>query len=373
MSIKATLQPLESCFDLESRWRTLAQTVDNANFFLDWRWVNAAVNVASNDCWLAEVTERNTTIALGIFSVMTEKRHGLVRARQLRLHEFGDSADSIFAEYNGLLCAKNNEERAWRVLMSTLIDSGPVWDECILHFAPKKSIDRIVKGAGLHHIRAASGSARVDLKQLRDSGAHSLDEYLATLSSSTRQQIRRSFRLFEDMGRPTLTRATTVEVAMDWLGEISRLHTQKWNARAQKGFANSHYLQAFHQQLVHKSFDEKNVELLKFHAGDVPVGYLYNFVFKKQVLFNVAGFHAFDDQRLKPGLCAHALAIVDHIQSGSDLYDFLAGDDRYKYSLGEPGPKLVGLAIQRARPGILLERGIRFLKHAARSPSQNAA
>jgi CelD/BcsL family acetyltransferase involved in cellulose biosynthesis len=65
------------------------------------------------------------------------------------------------------------------------------------------------------------------------------------------------------------------------------------------------------------------------------VGVLYNFVDRGRVYFYQSGFHYSPDNRLKPGLVMHYLA-VEHCLSNPELaeYDFLAGDSQYKRSLG---------------------------------------
>ncbi|MFL5257239.1 MAG: GNAT family N-acetyltransferase [Rhodopila sp.] len=42
-----------------------------------------------------------------------------------------------------------------------------------------------------------------------------------------------------------------------------------------------------------------------------------------------------DDNQAKPGLTCHLAAILDALNRGMDIYDFLAGDDRYKRSLAD--------------------------------------
>jgi CelD/BcsL family acetyltransferase involved in cellulose biosynthesis len=65
------------------------------------------------------------------------------------------------------------------------------------------------------------------------------------------------------------------------------------------------------------------------------------------------------DPRLKPGLVSHALCIQKHVDAGSDVYDFMAGEARYKASLGGPGPDMVYLLAQRPTWPIRLENALR--------------
>ncbi|MBV9247651.1 MAG: GNAT family N-acetyltransferase, partial [Acetobacteraceae bacterium] len=64
------------------------------------------------------------------------------------------------------------------------------------------------------------------------------------------------------------------------------------------------------------------------------------------VLAFVTGFQAEEDSRIKPGLVSHALCIQRHADAGAGLYDFMAGEYRYKANLGQPGPELTYLLLQ---------------------------
>ena len=62
-----------------------------------------------------------------------------------------------------------------------------------------------------------------------------------------------------------------------------------------------------------------------------------------------------DDPKVKPGLVCHALCIQDHLQGQKSVYDFLAGDSRYKQSLAEETDTIVELLIRKRKPIFLLE------------------
>ena len=69
------------------------------------------------------------------------------------------------------------------------------------------------------------------------------------------------------------------------------------------------------------------------------------------------------DRRLKPGLVTHTLCIEDHLNGTANVYDFMAGDNRYKTSLGEPGPTIVSFVAEKAHPLLQVENCLRHLKH----------
>ena len=82
------------------------------------------------------------------------------------------------------------------------------------------------------------------------------------------------------------------------------------------------------------------MELLRVSAGADIIGYVYNLVYRGHVYAYQTGILYESNPRLKPGLVSHCLCIERHLEEGSDVYDFMAGDARYKASLGEPGPDM---------------------------------
>ncbi|MHA7872453.1 MAG: GNAT family N-acetyltransferase, partial [Hyphococcus sp.] len=293
-----------------------------------------------------------------------ERRHGFVRARQLRLNEAGPAVSAtLFAENNGLLTAKGCETGAWRAALSALQASGaPVWDEVIVPCAYTALETETQKAGYIIHRRAQYPSAHVDLDGLRAGGACDLDGYLSTLSANTRRQINRAIALYKERGALVLARAASLEEALAWFEDVVRLHTVKWRARGIDQPAKTAYLRQFHRAFIKRAFAKGRVEMARVSAGAAPIAWIYNFLEGDRVLFNMAGLCVEDDNRLKPGLVAHALLIADHLQAGKAVYDFLAGGDRYKFSLGQSGPDYVEFAVQQSRLSLNLERALRRVK-----------
>jgi CelD/BcsL family acetyltransferase involved in cellulose biosynthesis len=101
--------------------------------------------------------------------------------------------------------------------------------------------------------------------------------------------------------------------------------------------------------------------LLELSAGGQVLGYLYNFQYGERVYSYQSGFSYSDDNRHRPGLLAHALAIEQARRRGMRVYDFLAGDAPYKARLGQQLGQIVWCRGQRNRPLLRCERTVRAL------------
>jgi len=166
--------------------------------------------------------------------------------------------------------------------------------------------------------------------------------------------------------------------AKDFLNALRALHAQKWEERGEESaFVNSKVAEQFHDLVINEAFDRGEIQLLRILVGDTELGYLYNFVHRGRVVFYQSGFRTgLLDKQDRPGLVCHALAIEHNAQTGQHIYDFTAGDYRYKSSLAT-GREPQGTHVFQ-RDGVLprLEEGLRSGKQwvdAMRNRSSVAA
>lgn len=367
--LTARIAPLDDLARLETAWRELEARADRA-FFLSWTWIGTWVETFASRPWVVEVTGPDgRIIGLGLFCEATETRKKIIRARQLRLHETGDAAqDVITIEYNTLLAETGMEEAAWFAAIKALSGPGaPRWDEMIVGGGTGDKASLFERFGLTVHRRAETTSAYVDLAALRAGGVEDAEGYVGTLGKSTRSQIRRSMKLYCQRGPLTLDVAGSLEEAHGFLAELGEWHEAKWQAQGMAGATSKDQYMAFHFAMMARAYGgDGEVEFLRARAGDHAFGWLYNFIDRGRVLFYLSGFAFEEDNKLKPGLVTHALAIERHLKRGMDVYDFMGGTNRYKTNMGQPGPEIVSYALQRRTPAMMLEAVARRAKAAFR-------
>lgn len=365
--LEAKLKPLTNALSLESVWRDLEKRADRA-FFLSWTWVGSWIETFAERPFLIEVTDSSgRVIGLGVFCESRETRKKIVRAKQLRLHETGDpNRDVITIEYNTLLAERGMQQAVWFAAMKALNGpDAPHWDELIIGGGSDEN-ESLFEQLGLKlHRRAEATSAYVDLAALREKGINDADGYVGTLGKSTRSQIRRSLKLYRARGDLALDVAGSLDEAKAFLAELGHHHEAKWNAAGQLGATQKEDYMRFHTRMMERAYGgdcDNGVEFLRARAGDHAFGWLYNFVDRGNVLFYLSGFAFEEDNKLKPGLVTHTLAIEHHLRAGMDVYDFMGGDNRYKMNMGQAGPVVVAYALQRKTLPMLIEGAARGLK-----------
>lgn len=170
--------------------------------------------------------------------------------------------------------------------------------------------------------------------------------------------------LYQRQGEIELSIANSIEQAVQFFDMAGGFHQQRWVEKGHPGaFAYPFYLE-FHRRLIGVAFPLGQLELAKVEVGGEPIGFLYNFIYRKHVYYYFSGFRFDTDNRLKPGLVCHKLCIERHLANGMDVYDFMGGEQRYKVELGKPGPRITSVAVQCSNFMLAAERPLRRLKQA---------
>jgi CelD/BcsL family acetyltransferase involved in cellulose biosynthesis len=351
-------------------WRELQARAD-APFFLDWQWIGS---------WLAELgrapmvligRQGGRVVLLAALLAHTRRVLGLP-VQGLRLHAAGeDATDVITVEYNGFLVDRAVRGQVEMAAVAFLLDRqrpGPRCDE--LHM---KGVGGAFQGPDWFQpaelpadlsVREVSRRPawHVDLDAIRAKGG----SYLDSLSANTRQQIRRAMRLYEKRGPLRMVRASTAEQALALLDDVAVRHQAYWTGRGELGGWHWPFFARFQRRLVAECSAAGGVELFQVSAGETILGTLYNFVHRGRVLSYQSGINYEADGKLKPGLICHALCIQRHLDEGAAMYDFMAGEARYKASLGQPGPAMSYWLVARPTPLLRLERALKRVRDRVR-------
>ena len=347
---------------LAADWERIHGLCPEASFFLSREWV---------DCWLATFgASLNPEIILFLHEgsvagcCLLVWRTQWVRGIPLRrvyLNCAGeDDADSTCIEYNSLVCLPEFGADAMQALGRYL--KSCYWDELMLQGLDAGS-PLAALAESLGSSEAVSKPARyVDICRARREGTG----FDAILSSNTRQQIRRSQKLYEQASGPcTLRIAQTRVEALEIFARLAELHQAAWTERGRAGAFASPRFTGFHKRLIETAFERRRVLLMEVRAGEETIGALYSLLHNGRVCFYQSGFRYASDGRLKPGLVSHYLAIRHCFEDPSfGEYDFGAGDSQYKRSLASAAREVQWIVVRRRTPASLLFRGLRWMKRA---------
>ena len=342
---------------LHALWSELEARAD-VTFYLSWSWIGAWIEEAGMPDLVLVGRSGGEPVAIGLLRRAVQRRHGFVNSRTLYLHETGDEdKDIIFIEHNGLLTDRRFGRLEPQALAFLRKTGG--FDEVQLGGFAEDGYEAVRAARYRTHVHTLKTTAFVDLKAIRAAGG----DYLATISSNTRYQIRRALKIYEARGPLTLQPARSAEEALSFFEEMGELHERSWQQKSEGGAWRFPFLVAFHRRVIETSFPEGRIEIVRISCGDAPIGYIHCLVRGGWFGSYLSGFAYEADNKVKPGLVSFYLYIEEKLKTGEEVLDFLAGDHRYKTSLGQPGPNIYWFRVQERRPQLMLENALRWVKH----------
>jgi CelD/BcsL family acetyltransferase involved in cellulose biosynthesis len=361
--LRLELGPVSDVNALAGEWQAL-ETRSQASFFLSWTWISTWLDSIKPAPTLVRARAGQDTVALAIFAPRRSTRHGILRIRQIHLHEAGDpDLDRIAIEYNGFLAEPDISPVLLSEIFRQLRSASLTWDECVLPGVPISYLAP-ARDAGLDcHIYRQGPCFTVDLVQLREQKA----TLMQNISRNTRSQLRRALVLAEAEGPLSLKPAEGLEEALVFFAALKK--QDRWLRQGQQGAFTSALRDSFHRRLIGRALPRGEVEMLQARAGGTVLGYLYQFNYRGRVLAYQAGYPPGADNRHRPGLVMHYLAIERAKAAGMKVYDFLAGEARYKRSLASATEPLVWCRVQKPLLKFGAERLLRRVGRYVRSLS----
>lgn len=342
--------------ELQQKWLSI-QEGQRLPFFLTWSWISCWLETYSPNIVIISARYRNRIVAIGLFTCSTQIRHGFVKSRQYRLHQMGDPLlDQIWMEYNDFICIDKYRVAAVNACIRALQKSENNWNEIILSMISTSRAGDIQKAISGSHVLLTNPCYVKNLENIKGKNP----QYLATLNSNTRYQIRRSIRLYQQLhGDIKYKFAQNVEEALALFHEAGKYHVLRWE---DSGFKNKQFM-LFHENLIKKSIENNSVDLMKITSGDTTVAILYFHLVGRDVYFYLQGINYESNKKLKPGLVAHTLAAQYYLDKGMRKYDFMGGYSQYKCQLSNPAEGLVTLFIQKPSLIFSIENIGRKIKH----------
>ncbi|MCI5164818.1 MAG: GNAT family N-acetyltransferase [Candidatus Electrothrix sp. GM3_4] len=336
----------------------------DVSYFNSWSWIENWITMVPIECpvHLALVYQDEELQGAFFVGVATIKRSKLFNVKQLVVNATGHSEyDRIWIEYNQIFCAPGA-----KLDLGSILKKIPLkWDEVCLpgldsSAFPADSLSTLSSPFS-YVADEVTVSPYVDLEKVRQTDG----DYLSLLSSNTRSQIRRSFRVLEKIGPVELEVPDELDHGFAIYYEMVSLHQIIWEERGEAGVFSSQLFNKFHERLIHNCFDKGEIQLLRIHAGGSTVGCLYNFLWQRRIYFYQCGFNYSFGKKVQPGLVSHVLAVQYNSEQGYNVYDFLAGDARYKKSLATDYNKMSWGRIQRFSWKLKMEKKMRdlFLRH----------
>ncbi len=248
------------------------------------------------------------------------------------------------ADYLDLIVARGREEEVYTALLDYLTwpeaSDWDVFDLCNVH----QDSPTLALLPALAETRGWSTSvAKEDacpIVQLPGSW----DEYLQILDKKHRHELRRKLRRAEAHER---LRWYIVGSVHDLNTEVEAFLDLMAASAPDKETFLTPQMRSFFRELAHVTDDAGWLQLVFLEIeGQRAAAYL-NFVYDNRVMVYNSGLDWQSFPRLSTGIVLAAYTIRHAIEHGRDAFDFMQGDERYKYHLGGHDVEVRRLTIRK--------------------------
>lgn len=312
-----------------AEWNELLTQSPANTLFLTWEWMTSWLAASTSPVQLCVVTSRDECGRLvGILPLYRTKLRLVNTVPFSCLRMVGDYRSG--SEYTDAITRPEDAQAIVDALVSHLA-SGPVAWDCL--WIPRMAgwtggCDRLVAAchrAGFHVRRRRATFSAFDLPP-------TMDEYMASLSSSTRSGLRRQARRVLDSPGVTISECTRAEDCRRYLDALYALHARRWQSVGQPGGFVRAGVTEFYERFVPVAVARGWARIYALECRHeikaIQVGYAFNGVFHQLQEGFDPGYNDGAGNALRFKIIERCIA------EGMVSYDFLGGFSEHKRRWG---------------------------------------
>ena len=233
------------------------------------------------------------------------------------------------SDYHAFILRQGYQEKALSALLTALKQYN--WDIAWLSdVKPDTStadlLTKCLKAGGLHFMeRQHTPCPYIILPPL-------YDDYIKSLSKSIRLNSNNYYNKMLGVGKvavETFSQESNVAEGMDY---FFSLHRQRWEMKGEGGALKNEHIQSFHHEVAAGLFNYLRLSFLIVDGLRISVMYGYRY---KDTEYNyLPGFDS-NWSKYRPGTILLLKLIENAISAGVSCFDFMRGDEEYKYHFTE--------------------------------------
>lgn len=333
---------------LRSDWNAAFAADPCASVFMSWDWLRGWLEIAPDDWCVLAARESMFSRWIGFLPLIQRGSRHALRFDQVReLRMAGEPA----ADYTGFVCPAGAQRRVLHALANHLA-TELAWDKLRFEEVRDPRLPEFLDGlpVGINVLdHQGTGCPRMALPA-------TWEQYLRGLSSATRQSLRR--RLREAEGRFIVQRSDAggpahlmVDALIDMAEHRTREHPDPhtWRLAAP----------------LKRCADAGLAKLLTLRHDGEPAACVAMLLDAKDRSCGV-WVTSFNERfaEFSPGRVAVALAIRDAIAEGWTWFDFMRGQESYKFQFGASNVHSRTVMMQRSTLQATLRRGLHGVREA---------
>ena len=328
---------------LKPEWNDLVQHSYNDNLFLTWEWQST---------WWKHLGE-GSLLLLGFRAEGDGRLVGIAPLFHTRTND-GESILYLIgcrdvSDYLDLIVEAGQEEAVYQALLDYLEGDAPDWDLAEFCNIPHES-QTYTKLREMAEARGYQTLVEVEdvcpIIPLPDTW----DDYLMTLDKKQRHEVRRKLRKAD---READTRFVIVGPDHDLRTEMQSFVELHQLSTPDKDEFMDPTMQEFFFEVAEVLQAQGWLQLAFVQINGQKAAGLLNFDYSGRILVYNSGYDPSQFRQLSPGIVVTARCIEHAISLGRSKFDFLRGDEVYKYRFGAQDTEVHRLLV--AKPGISLQ------------------
>jgi len=312
---------------LEGVWNELLSRSEGDTVFLTWEWISTWLSCFKDDCSLRFVTARtsNERTLLGIapFAIYVHRP-----GRFLKLKALSFAGRELASDHMDFFIRTGHEKQVAAAFLDWILGSRENWDFLLLDglsaSSPLAQLIGSDPGRRWHHTH------ETPCPFLSLPGEFSA--WMSGLSKKRRYKIRNSRRQLESAypEQVCIRRVNTNAGLAPAFTTLVKLHQSVRDTHHTGNAFRSGKLINFHRRLCSSFLDKGWLRLYLLSVEETDIAAVYCFHYRGIVSFYSTGYHG-DFSRFSPGMLLLVHAIRESIEAGAATFDFLRGDEPYKY------------------------------------------
>jgi len=350
---------------LREEWDELLAASLADSFFLTWEWLYAWWTHLAGDrrLFLLVARQGGRLVAIAPLSLRARRVAGVLPLRSVEFL----GADRLSSDYLDVIVRRGWEADAIPALARYLADA-----RLALELA---SVRRV--GCAAAALSRALTQRRWRMWEIPtavcpfiDLSGHTWESYLGTLESKPRNDFLRLLKNLTKKFSVRLEPASSEHQRREFMAHLVRLHNLRWQNLGGSDALHTADLVAFHDEVSRVTLERGWLRLFVLWLDGQPVASLYGFRYGRTFYFVQTGFDPAYG-RHAVGLITVGLTIKSAIAEGAEEYDFLRGDEAYKFRWAREVRHLATLEVYpRGAPELLYRRTQRLTAVAKRIARQ---
>ncbi len=345
---------------LRPEWTELLEHSAADGIFLTWEWLYTWWQHCAGGRKLSLLAVREESELTGLAPLAVSPRQ-VTRLRPFRALEFLGTG-GVGSDYLDIISRRGREREVAETLAGYLIRRGTILDLAQVNGDDSVTSAVAARLAGQEWISIAAPTHVCPFVGL---AGHSWESYLGTLGPDHRYNVRRRLRNLTNRFDMQFTQAVTDAQRRAALSDLIALHLRRWRTRGGSTAFSAPAVPAFHEEFSQLAMARGWLRLFVLRLNGTPAAAWYGFRYGRRFYFYQSGFDP-EHGKHSVGLVTMALSIKHAIEEGAGEYDFLHGDEPYKFHWAQDVRELQRLELYPPRLGGWLGRSAVETGRAAR-------